>query len=809
MISKADAAAELLARRRARIGLATYIRYTTPKYVESEFSLTVCAALDKFVDDMLAGKRPILILQAPPQHGKSEMVSRKLPAYLMGRLPDLRVAAASYSATLADSMSLDVRRNLASLAHLRLFPAPAVKGRYSVDRNGEFSSPNGTGSYIGDGVGGGFTGKSADCLVAGTKVMTSDGEICIEDLFLQSVPRKVVTFNADYGLRYNEIQAVKRSPGSGIYRVTCKSGRVFEATGDHRVFTTRGYFKARELSAGDNLLSCVLYKHNPISGGHKEADQIDWKYYLLLSRLLERITEALRKVIYSLFGVRGGYGCLQSKILLEGLCKNRATQKASGCYDRVRNVFDKVCGYLYKRKVSSVLRKKVREPSARAPNDGRGQSALQGRSKSIASAASFGKILSDHASAYFKSGWRGLCSLRGRVGANRSSPHRRMGIKQRIEQSDNTVCKLSQRNPQGDGFCSESDSVWMVERVRETDTVYDIQVSGDHNFFANGILVHNCFIVDDPIKNAQEALSGTTKEGHWNWYMSTCKTRMSANSGQIIMATSWAEDDLPARICAQHAGDNRLTILRFPAINLPDEAGYNPALPAGALVPELHPLTQLHEFKRELSDYWWAALYQQCPRSLGGNVFKESGIRYYLPKDLPAKFDKMIASWDCTFKDTDGTDYVVGQIWGKVGANSYLLAQVRDRMSFTRTVREVVDLRAAWPRCREVLIEDKANGPAVIDTLKAQVPGIIPIEPDGSKLARAHAVTSWWEAGNVWLPHPDLYPWVKGLVAELTAFPAAANDDQVDALTQALRRLYPAFAKIAISQSAILAAMGR
>jgi len=217
----------------------------------------------------------------------------------------------------------------------------------------------------------------------------------------------------------------------------------------------------------------------------------------------------------------------------------------------------------------------------------------------------------------------------------------------------------------------------------------------------------------------------------------------------------------------------------------------------------------LHEVKGLFSEYWWAAMYQQCPRPLGGNVFKESGLRYYLPKDLPAKFDKVLASWDCTFKDTDGTDFVVGQVWGKAGANAYLLAQVRARMSFTKTVKEVVALRAAWPRTKEVLIEDKANGPAVIDTLKASVPGIIPIEPDGSKLARAHAVTSYWEAGNVWIPHPDTAPWVKDLVGELTGFPAAANDDQVDALTQALRRLYPLFNKLKITQEAINKAMGR
>jgi predicted phage terminase large subunit-like protein len=275
------------------------------------------------------------------------------------------------------------------------------------------------------------------------------------------------------------------------------------------------------------------------------------------------------------------------------------------------------------------------------------------------------------------------------------------------------------------------------------------------------------------------------------------------------MATSWAEDDLPARICAQFKGDPRLTMLRFPAINAVDEVGYNPDLPLGALVPELKSLEFLHEVKSLFSAYWWAALYQQSPRALGGNVFKEEGVRYYLPKDLPAKFDKVVASLDATFKDTDGTDFVVCQVWGKKGANAYLLDQVRARMSFTKTVKTVIEVKNKWPAIREFYVEDKANGPAVIDTLKTKINGLIPIEPDGSKLARAHAITWLWEAGNVWIPHTELHPWVKEFVSELTGFPASANDDQVDGMTQALRKLFPLFGRLKISQAAIDKAMGR
>ena len=84
------------------------------------------------------------------------------------------------------------------------------------------------------------------------------------------------------------------------------------------------------------------------------------------------------------------------------------------------------------------------------------------------------------------------------------------------------------------------------------------------------------------------------------------------------------------------------------------------------------------------------------------------------------------------------------------------------------------------------LVEDKANGPAVIDTLRTRISGIVPVKPDGSKTARAYAVTPLFEAGNVFLPLPDIHPWAKELTRELLQFPSVAHDDQVDALTQAL-----------------------
>nr|WP_250210054.1 phage terminase large subunit [Morganella morganii] len=284
-------------------------------------------------------------------------------------------------------------------------------------------------------------------------------------------------------------------------------------------------------------------------------------------------------------------------------------------------------------------------------------------------------------------------------------------------------------------------------------------------------------IIDDPIKNAKEALSPTVKKSIWNWYASTFKTRLSRNSGEIIMATRWATDDLSGQVIEKAP---KTRVMAFPAINEKGEA----------LVPELHPLDKLLETKAILGDYFWSAMYQQKPKPGDGQIFHEEFARYYLPKDLPDTFDEVIHSWDMTFKDSDGTDYVVGQVWGKKGANAYLLYQIRKRMSFTETLKAVKLLAEKYPQARRKLVEDKANGPAVIDSLKSTVSGLVPVEPDGSKIARAHACTAEWEAGNVWLPHKDIAPWITETVEEITTFPFAGHDDTVDAMTQALRYLF-------------------
>src|SRR5690606_11708087 len=132
---------------------------------------------------------------------------------------------------------------------------------------------------------------------------------------------------------------------------------------------------------------------------------------------------------------------------------------------------------------------------------------------------------------------------------------------------------------------------------------------------------------------------------------------------------------------------------------------------------------------------------------------------------------------------------VVGQVWGRLGADCYLIDQVRGRWDFPMTLKAFREFTQRHPEAVAKLVEDKANGPAVIAALQHEIPGIIAVTPQGSKVARVAAVSPLIEAGNVYLPNPEHHPWVQEFIDECAAVPKGSHDDQVDAMSQALLRL--------------------
>lgn len=297
-------------------------------------------------------------------------------------------------------------------------------------------------------------------------------------------------------------------------------------------------------------------------------------------------------------------------------------------------------------------------------------------------------------------------------------------------------------------------------------------------------------IIDDPYKNRQDANSPAIRAKVWDWYISTFYTRLEKGGKILITLTRWHEDDLAGMLLKKAAADpaaDQWTVLTFPAIAEGELHPEDPREEGEALWPWKYPKKELEKIKATVGSYEWNALFQQRPRPPEGQIFKRAYWKYY--KQAPPRFNELIQSWDCTFKDLETSDYVVGQVWGRAGAEFYLLDQTRGKMNLKATMQAIRNMTAKWPKAYAKLIEDKANGTAVIELLKKEISGLIPINPQGGKEVRAAAVEPLLEAGNVYIPDPSIAPWINDYVEEAAAFPNGSNDDQVDCTTQALVRL--------------------
>lgn len=290
-------------------------------------------------------------------------------------------------------------------------------------------------------------------------------------------------------------------------------------------------------------------------------------------------------------------------------------------------------------------------------------------------------------------------------------------------------------------------------------------------------------IIDDPIKNRREADSETYRNFLWNEWQDTLQTRLQPGAAVIILMTRWHEDDLIGRLLREEP--EKWDRVRIPVLAEEDDLlGREEGAP---LWPEYgFDLDWAVKTKRSVGSRSWNALYMQRPRPQDGSIFRRSWFNYY--KNAPTRFEEVLQSWDLAFKDTKKSDYVVGQVWGRIEGTYYLLDQVRGKMSFTDTLQAIRSLSYKWPKASAKLVEDKANGPAVISTLKREIPGIIDVNPQGGKETRANAVSPFFESGNIYIPDPSIADWVNDYVEEFMAFPNGKHDDQVDSTTQALNR---------------------
>lgn len=291
-------------------------------------------------------------------------------------------------------------------------------------------------------------------------------------------------------------------------------------------------------------------------------------------------------------------------------------------------------------------------------------------------------------------------------------------------------------------------------------------------------------LIDDPIKNRQEADSPTYRQRIWNEWECSYKTRLSAGAKVVVIQTRWHEDDFAGRLLKT---EQNITLLNLPcAAEEKDPLGRRPG---EALCPEIGKddrwLAAFREsYLQAGGQRAWNALFQGQPTVQEGNLLNRGWWQYY--EKLPPLSVRFL-SLDASFKGGEGCDYVALQLWGMAEGRFYLVDALRERLGFVDTLAAVRSMLARHPATDAILVEDKANGSAVIDVLRRELPHVVAVTPQGGKVARVNAVSAAIEGGRVYLPRYAAF--TGPFVEECTAFPLGAHDDQVDCMSQALHRL--------------------
>lgn len=297
-------------------------------------------------------------------------------------------------------------------------------------------------------------------------------------------------------------------------------------------------------------------------------------------------------------------------------------------------------------------------------------------------------------------------------------------------------------------------------------------------------------IIDDPLK-PDEAPSDIIRNGVNTWFDGTAYTRLnSKKDGAIIIIMQRLHlDDLVGYTIAKGGWE----VVNLPAIAEDDiEHRFNTIHGESKVIRnkgtplhgERESLETLATIRANMSEYQFFSQYQQSPVPEGGGMIKNDWLRDYAPEDLPDSFEMIVQSWDTASKVNNFADYSVGITVGIKNQKIYVIDVKRARMDFP-TLRQAAIQAYQQYNPHYILIEDASSGTQLVQDLKEKsIYRVQPIKPEGDKKTRLFAQASVFEAGKVYLPK-DAH-WLNDFVHELTSFPSAKHDDQVDAISQAL-----------------------
>jgi predicted phage terminase large subunit-like protein len=804
------------------------------KFVEGQHIAIICDRIDRAIEDFEGGKSSFLVIKMPFRHSKSTLISRFLPPHFIGRFPDKEVMVATYSASLCRTFSRFSRNIMRSEEYQRIYPGVELSSEeQSVDVWG-IHKHQGKVHWLG--IGGSITGKGGSCFPAGTMIQTEIGEIDIAELHKMDKRPRVLAYNhATNQCEWKCVVASNKRTSDELAIIQTRKGNRIASTINHLYYIKgRGYCRADALCPGDTIVAVVPYLrkrkkqaqtenvHGVLSNNTKENScfkmrflwqgfssaivqsykilKIKMQRVLLLNRM--RKESSRNKKCEKMYCVQYPNARETRRQILQYEMQEIGAPKTNECLPRMRN--NNKPGFI----ADKILFKRMRQQRAFEKNEGAKQFALQARGQqdkvvfgpppiNIGAGSESVRNLWDAGNDKNYLGSGEECD-KDKFGC---SPHRRRLHEQRPIKLNNGVLSMPYDYPQ-----VENDSVSLVERTRDRKhEVYDIQVEGCHNFFANGILVHNCIIIDDFFKGREEAASENVREKVWDSIVNEILTRRTDPCIVIVLATPWHLDDPFGRIAAQMEINRdfpRFEELKFPA----KDSSY----PSGYLWPEKFGPDWYESQFATLGPYYASALLQCEPTPRTGNMFRIDKARYYKSPPEDITFTR---GWDLASSEksrvSNDPDYTVGI---RLGVR-WIASGVEGQAIPILYIDDMI--RGRWEALqRKNIIRDAAIADGEINlgvesfgaykdayTEMAQILSglrvVKRIQLPGDKVSKWAPLEAAFAAGNVYLREGV---WNQDFIAEFSVAPDGKHDDIIDALSVAfslhnpyIKQIWPSF----------------
>jgi hypothetical protein len=811
----------LFLREAGRRSLISFAQITSRNYEATWFHEIIASVLERALECAANGKKMRIILTVPPRHGKTELSSIKFSTWALGKYPHLEFILSTYGAELSEKIGMKARDLVNSEEYQMVFPG--IELRQDQKAKAKWMTNKG-GSFLATGIGGAVTGSGANCVVGESVVITKElGPQTISTLYRLQHKGEVLSFNhATHKSEWKKILAYSKTENREVITIEDSTGNSITCTPDHRIFRNNvGYIGSKEVRKGDEiiitegvlhmqrkegpftqLLQKVLRSNERNSNSHGvfyvsekiredkvRSDKTNKKRNggLILLTSMFRKTSRIQKQ-QEMFNVQHSVSEQTSKILLEEVQteqKNTKGYNLSCVSDIVRTTLTPIkilWGGMQKRTSQCVYERNI-------------ESKIQSRNV----AQGIPKGVQKHQETYNSFGQRVLCSM-WKYFASGSSPYRYESEKQHTGESSNTVCGLSYSGAQGQvGIVTE------VTGVHSQETVYDIQVEDNNNFFCNNILVHNCIIIDDPHKSREEAESATVRDTVHEYYRDTLYSRLEGFGVVIMIMQRWHTDDLVGRVL-EDAEKQRLEglpydeweIINLPAIAEEDEYWDGKTIryeknktEDSKLVRKVGEPLWKEKFGldvlaniRAQSLYKWSSQYQQNPISSETQEFKEHMFKKWKKEDLDRKYLRYFTFVDPAISQKkEGDNTVVLTVAKEVdGPNIYRIRE--DAGHFTP--QQTIDLVFMHQKMflSEVHIETVAYQAAlkfsIMEEQKKRQQYFIleDIKTSSNKELRIRGLLPLYSAGVLWhMPVDHAYE------QEALVFPKGKHDDRIDCMS--------------------------